>query len=54
VIVCKNDFGAPHYTAILKDAKIMETVPADTFSPEIPEGVVSMDLLDLAPEPSAE
>lgn len=53
VIVYKNDPGAPHYTAILKEVKLQDPVPHETFKAVIPESSLRIDLLDLAPdEPS--
>ena len=50
VIVYKNDVGAPHYTATLTGVKLKEPLPADVFKPATtPKGVVTIDLLDLAP-----
>lgn len=50
VIVYKNDVGVPHYMATLTGVKLQDPLPDDAFNPEIPEGVTSMDVLDLAPE----
>jgi hypothetical protein len=52
VLVYKNDIGAPHYMATLTGVKLKEPVPPDVFKVVIPEGVTTMELLDLAPEVS--
>jgi hypothetical protein len=50
VIVYKNSVGKPHYTATLTGVKLKSALPEDVFKPVIPDGVVTMDVLDLAPK----
>lgn len=48
VIVYKNDLGAPHYMATLTGVNLKEPVSDNLFKAIIPEGIPTIDLLELS------